>query len=145
MYTYTTTKIKMKNINTPLEIHLKSNSNIYFEVKPQFCECKRPMFLKKSHNGDIFWSCKGFHQDRENAVCDLTKDVKCFKCHTGEIKQRVNKSTGEIFYGCSNYSDVSELSCNFQLQSEDMIDVIQQVNNALKYRYDFPSVKVLKQ
>jgi len=127
----------MKDINTTLKIQLKDNSNISFEVTPQFCECKRPMFLKQSHNGDVFWSCKGFHKDRNNAVCDLTKDVKCFKCHNGEIKRKTNKSTGENFYGCSNYSDVSESSCNFKLQALDMTDVIHQVNEALKYKYDF--------
>jgi len=131
-------------LNTPLKVQLKDNSNITFEIEPQFCKCGRPMFLKQSHNGDIFWACKGFHKDRNLAVCDLTKDVKCFKCHSGEIKKKINKSTGDIFYGCSNYSEVSESSCNLKLQPSHINDIIRQVNDALKYRFDFKSISYNK-
>jgi len=124
----------------PLDIKLKRNSNISFKIEPQFCKCSRPMFLKKSQDGNMFWACKGFYADESVCICDLTKDVKCFKC-SGEIRKKENKNTGEKFYGCTNYSTVSEEGCNFTLDPEDLNDVIAQVNDALKFRFNFRSTQ----
>jgi len=130
----------MKNKNKPLKVNLKSNSNISFDVKPEFCSCGRPMFLKKGRDGRVFWACKGFHNNPSKKVCDHTRDLKCFRCNRGEILLKTNSETKEKFYGCSDFSEVSESSCNLALQKEDMNDVIKQVNDGLKFRFNFRSI-----
>jgi len=127
-----------------LKIALKSNSNIIISVVPEFCNCGRPMFLKKNGgDGGMFWSCKGYSMDENlKSECDLTRDVKCFVCKKGEMRSKMNSLTGEIFYGCSNFSKVSKSGCNFTISDLDAEDLINQVNQALRFQYDFKSISL---
>jgi ssDNA-binding Zn-finger/Zn-ribbon topoisomerase 1 len=123
-------KMKLKNIH----ISLKSNPNISFDIRPKLCACGMPMFLRKSQNGDIFWSCKNFHKDENLRKCDHTKDVSCFKCNSGEIIKKINQKTGEVFYGCTDFSKISDTSCNIIIPDSDIDPLIKQVNDAIKFQ-----------
>jgi ssDNA-binding Zn-finger/Zn-ribbon topoisomerase 1 len=72
----------------PITVSLKSNPSITYNINVKECICGMPMFLRKSHNGKIFWSCKNFHNNKNLRKCDHTKDVKCFRCESWRINNQ---------------------------------------------------------
>ena len=119
----------------------KRNQQKQFEIIPEHCECGRVMFLRISEEGSLFWSCKGYHKDKKKQLCDITKNwLSCNKC-SGHIILKNNSTNQQKFYGCSNYSEVSDFSCNITLASEDMKRMIREFNNNLKNSYNFRSTQ----
>jgi len=125
----------------PININLKSNAAISLEIQAETCICGMPMFLRKSRDGRIFWSCKSFHSDKKLRKCDHTKDVKCFRCKHGELIMKKNNETNENFYGCTNFSQISDSSCNITISIKDMNDLIKQINDAIKFQLNLRSTQ----
>jgi DNA topoisomerase I len=68
------------------------------------CEkCGRPMVIKIGKYGK-FLACSGFPECRNARPLLITIDMKCPKCHEGEVVERRSKK-GRVFYGCSRYPE----------------------------------------
>jgi DNA topoisomerase I len=86
------------------------------EVVEEVCpKCGKPMVVKTGRFGK-FIACSGYPECKYTKSFQKKTGVKCPKCGTGELVQRMSKKK-KIFYGCSNYP-----ACDFAINMKPLPD-----------------------
>ena len=78
-------------------------------------ECGKPLVVKSGRFGK-FIACSGYPECKYTKSFQVKTGVKCPKCGTGDLLQRVSKKK-RVFYGCSNYP-----KCDFAINMKPLPD-----------------------
>jgi DNA topoisomerase-1 len=86
------------------------------EVVEEACpRCGKQLAVKTGRFGK-FLACSGYPDCKFTKSFQIKTGVKCPKCGTGDLVQRVSKKK-RVFYGCSNYP-----KCDFALNLKPLTD-----------------------
>ncbi len=86
------------------------------EVTEEKClQCGKPMVVKNGRFGK-FIACSGYPECKFTRSFQKKTGVKCPKCGTGDLVQRISKKK-KTFYGCSNYPQ-----CDFVMNTKPLPD-----------------------
>jgi DNA topoisomerase I len=78
-------------------------------------KCGKPLAVKTGRFGK-FVACTGYPECKYTKSFQIRTGVKCPKCGTGDLLQRVSKKK-RTFYGCSNYPN-----CDFAINMKPLPD-----------------------
>lgn len=101
----------------------KPEAEEYDDICP---ECGKKLVIKTSKYGKKFVCCSGYPKCKFTASLDENgkmiqpkkieaTEIICPKCKKGHLVKRTAKATGEVFYGCSNFSK----GCKFTMKQEE--------------------------
>jgi DNA topoisomerase-1 len=86
------------------------------EVVDETCpKCGKSMVVKTGRFGK-FIACSGYPECKYTKSFQKKTGVKCPKCGTGDLIQRMSKKK-RTFYGCSNYPN-----CDFAINTKPLAD-----------------------
>ncbi len=86
------------------------------ELVEETCpKCGKQLVVKSGRFGK-FLACSGYPDCKFTKSFQLKTGVKCPKCGTGDLVQRVSKKK-KVFYGCSNYPN-----CDFAINQKPLIE-----------------------
>jgi DNA topoisomerase-1 len=112
----------VQDFYTPFQISLDKASaemetiRLPEETVDEACpKCGKPMAVKVGRFGR-FIACSGYPDCRFTMSFQVKTGVRCPKCGTGDLLQRVNKKK-RTFYGCSNYPQ-----CDFAINARPLPD-----------------------